>query len=114
MSSREVALLCARIAYRMKGEQVTVLNVRNLFPLADYFVIVTSNSRVHSQALCAEIEEELKNRKIQQLGIEGQEEGRWILMDYCDVIVHIFLEEVREYYDLEMLWGDAKKVKWKR
>jgi len=105
-----MAILVARTAYKMKGEDIVVLNVRKVFPLTDYFVIVTANSRVHSQALCTEILEEFEKKNLRPFGIEGYQEGRWVLMDYGDVVVHIFLIEEREYYDLEMLWGDAKKL----
>lgn len=110
---RDLALLCARTAYKMKGEEIVVFNVRKIFPLSDYFVIVTVNSRLHAQSLSLEIEHRLKDQQLHPLGVEGYEDGRWILMDYGDVIVHIFLKEVREFYDLEMLWGDARRIKWR-
>ena len=110
---RDVAILSARIAHRMKGEEIVVFNVRRIFPLADYFVIVTTRSRLHAQSLCSEIEHRLKEKGLLLSGMEGYEDGRWILMDYDDVVVHIFLEEVREFYDLEMLWGDARRIKWR-
>ena len=110
---RQIALKCARIANRMKANDITVLNVKRIFDLADYFVITSATSKLHARSIAREIETELDKMKITPLGIEGFETASWILLDYTDVVVHIFLEETRQFYDLEMLWGDARRIKWR-
>lgn len=109
---RQIALKCARIANRMKGEDITVLNVKRIFELADYFVITSATSKLHARAIAREIETELDKMGLAPLGVEGFDSAFWILLDYTDVVVHIFLKEMREFYDLELLWGDARSVKW--
>ncbi|MBI4617946.1 MAG: ribosome silencing factor [Planctomycetes bacterium] len=113
MGSREIALECARIAEGKKAERVVVLDVESLILITHYFVICSGNNRRQCQAIADEIRSTLKDKGAPKLGIEGYAEGRWILMDYEDVVVHIFLDEVRKYYDLELLWGDGVKVDWK-
>ena len=86
--------------------------MRDIIGVADYFVICTSGSRPQSRAIADEIELELKEEGFPHLGTEGREEASWVLLDYGGVVVHIFLEETRDYYQLEMLWGDAPKLDW--
>jgi len=113
LTPRQIALKCARIANRMKAENITVLNVKRIFDLADYFVITSATSRLHARSIAREIEAELDRIGVSPLGVEGFESASWILLDYTDVVVHIFLEEMREFYDLEVLWGDARRIKWR-
>ncbi len=113
LTPRRMALECARAAHRTKADRITVLNVSRVFPLADYFVIVSCTSRIHAKSVAAEIENTLAARGARPFGVEGLAEGGWILLDYADVVVHIFLEEIRAYYDLEILWGDARSIKWR-
>jgi len=94
-----------------KAENISALDVRGLTSLADYFVIATATSDTHAKALADYVEEEIKR----QYGevphhIEGKEWNRWIVLDYGDVIVHIMLPDVRDYYGIDWLWADAKKV----
>ncbi|RTZ59623.1 MAG: ribosome silencing factor [Gammaproteobacteria bacterium] len=94
-----------------KAENISALDVRGLTSLADYFIIATANSETHAKALSDYIEEEIKK----QTGelphhVEGREYNRWVVLDYGDVIVHIMLPEVRDYYGIDWLWADAKKV----
>ncbi len=79
---------------------------------ADYFVICTGINERQLQTIADEIKVKLKKRSIQNIGIEGYNEAKWILMDYGDVIVHLFSKEMRSFYELELLWGDAPKVTW--
>ncbi len=89
-----------------KGEDLLILDMRGL-TITDYFVIVTANSTTHAGAIMEEVERKLKLRGYHPIGIEGTPYNHWILMDYGDVVIHIFLDEVRQTYDLERLWYDA-------
>ena len=109
--ARELALAAARVAEEARGTDVRVLDLRGITELFDYFVVATGSSRRQLHAMADEIEQavkrELHDRK---RGGEGYEEGRWIVLDYGDVMVHLFDAEAREYWDLEHLWSDAKRV----
>lgn len=93
-----------------KGEDIVVLDVSEFTNIADYFVIATANSSVHAKALADYLTQELKKHGIEPDHIEGLENAHWILIDYLDTIVHIFQKEWREYYDLEWLYGAARRV----
>ena len=108
----ELAIDCARIAQDSRARDVLVLDLSVATPLVDYFVIATAGSRRQSNAIASDIDAEMKKRGEAKLGLEGSEEGRWILIDYGDFVVHVFNEEAREYYALEDIWGDAKPVEW--
>ena len=112
MSSRNKALLCAREAWRFKALDLMVLDVSRFSSFADYFIICSGKSSRQVQGIADNLENELKNRGIYPIGTEGKREGHWVLMDYGDVIVHIFYEPVRYFYDLESLWSDAAKIDW--
>lgn len=107
----DLALLAARVAAETRGNDIRVLDLRALTPVVDYFVIATGSSRRQMHAMADEIEKavktELHDRK---RGGEGYEEGRWIVLDYGDVMVHLFDAEARGYWDIEQLWSDAKQV----
>ncbi len=108
----EHARICARIAADNRAKDVLLLDLRQGTPLVDFFVIATANSRRQSHAIASEIDQEMKRIHEHKLGIEGSEEGRWILIDYGDFVVHIFSGESRTYYSLEEIWGDAPRVEW--
>ncbi len=84
--------------------------MKELSSFADYFVICSGRSDRHAQAIADAIKENLKEKQVTPLGIEGYREALWILMDYSDVIVHIFHEKTREVYELEKLWNDAPAI----
>ncbi|MFM9059549.1 MAG: ribosome silencing factor [Planctomycetaceae bacterium] len=109
--ARALALAAARVAEETRGTDVRVLDLRGLTEVVDYFVVATGSSRRQMHAMADEIEkavkQELHDRK---RGGEGYEEGRWIVLDYGDVMVHLFDAEAREYWDLEHLWSDAQRV----
>jgi ribosome-associated protein len=90
-----------------------VLDLRRLLFLTDYFVIATCDNSIQSRAITDDIERRLAETGLKPLGVAGRSEARWILMDYVDVVVHLFLPEARRYYDLELLWGDAPKARWR-
>ncbi|MEO0102288.1 MAG: ribosome silencing factor [candidate division WOR-3 bacterium] len=92
-----------------KGEDILALNLKRLSPITDYFVITTANSSVHAQSLADTILEGLKKEGQLPHHIEGYTGAQWILLDYIDCVVHIFLKEIREFYGLERLWGDAPR-----
>lgn len=92
------------------GKGIKVLETTDLTILADYFIICTATSTTHIKALADEVEKRMKELEEPLLHVEGYRAGGWILMDLGCVIVHIFLEEQREFYGMERLWGDAKTV----
>ncbi len=108
----EHSKLCARLADDNRGKDILLLDLRAATPLIDFFVIVSANSRRQAYAISSEIDVELKKLGETKLGIEGAEEGRWILTDYGDFVVHVFSEDARSYYALEEIWGDAPRVDW--
>lgn len=92
-----------------KGNDIQVIKIEELTIVADYFVICTANSNTHVRALADEVEYQLEEAGIKPDHIEGRATG-WVLLEYRGVIVHIFLEEARNYYNLERLWEDASKI----
>ncbi len=109
--SLQIALTAAKTAADNKGQNIVVLDMRQNTSLFDYFVIATGASRRQLHAISDEIEKtvalELKDKRI---GIEGYNESRWIVLDYGDVVIHVFDEETRQFYSLENLWADAVPV----
>jgi ribosome-associated protein len=97
----------ARAAFEMKAERLVALDVRALTSYADTFVLMTGRSDRHVRAIADSIIESFKAEGEKPLGVEGHDEGRWILIDLGDVIAHVFQSDVREEYDLERLWSDA-------
>ncbi len=109
MSSVERAVRCAELASDKKGFDIRVVDITGLSTIADLLVIISGQSDKQNQAICDHIRRELKKfGKVQ--GIEGETEGKWIVMDYSDVLVHIFHEEQRRRYDLDGLWEKATEV----
>jgi ribosome-associated protein len=106
----ERAFLAARTAEDNRGSDIVVLDMRELTSIFDYFVIVSGTSRRQLHAMSEEIDRVLADQGDHRLGIEGYGESRWILLDYGDVVVHLFEPETRAYYSLEQLWGHAKRI----
>ncbi len=105
------ALLAAQTAEENRGTNIVILDLRELTSMFDFFVLATGTSRRQLHAMSEEIDHALEDRMgDRRLGIEGYEESRWILLDYGDLVVHLFESETREYYGLEQLWGHAKRV----
>ncbi len=111
-SARTLAITCARVANEKKAKEIRVLDLRRLLYVTDFFVIASGRNRRQLQSITDEIREILPRRKAILLSLEGYKEGSWILLDCGDVVVHLFLDETRSYYDLEMLWGDVPRVRW--
>ncbi len=103
-------MLCLKAALEKKAQDPVLLELKGIASFTDYFLILSGKSDRQVQAIAQGIEETLKKRGVRPLGLEGTNEGKWILMDYEDVVVHIFLDPVRKFYDLEGLWIDAQRI----
>ncbi len=107
------AIVAARTAQENRGQEIVVLDMRKLTPMFDFFVLATGGSPRQLHAISEEIDRALeKGLGDRRLGIEGYEQSRWILLDYGDVVVHLFDADTRQYYALEDLWAGAKRVAW--
>ena len=104
------ALQCAEAALDKKAVDLVVLDVAALTSIADYLVICTGRSDRQVQAIAQAIDEHLRQHGHRPIAIEGMNRGQWVLLDYADVIVHVFYKPVREFYDLERLWEHAPRV----
>lgn len=109
-SSLELATICAKAALDTKAEDLVVLDVRELSSFTDYFVIMSGRSSRHVQGLAEALEKSMRSKRISSAKAEGIQEGMWVLLDFGDVVVHIFYHEQRSFYDLEGLWHDAPRV----
>jgi len=107
--SRPRAVAIAQAGLDKKAEDVLVLDVRGLTSYADYFVLMTADSERQAGAIADGVDEKLKASGATKVGVEGYESGRWILVDYGDVVAHVFSREARGFYDLEGLWADAPR-----
>jgi ribosome-associated protein len=111
---RELAVALARTLEVKLAEEVLILDMRKLMYLTDYFVLATARNVRHTQSLANELYRVMGERKKRPLAVEGLPEGHWVLFDVGDVVVHVFSAEKRKFYDLEHLWGDAPRCRWKR
>jgi ribosome-associated protein len=107
-----MAVAAARAAAAKQATGIVILDVRNLIGITDYFLIAGGSSDRQVRALAEEIERALKGEGQRPVRREGEREGRWVLLDYVDVVAHVFRDEERSYYDLERLWSDAPRVHW--
>ena len=103
-------MVLARTLDSKKGEDIKVLKTEDLTTLCDYFVLCTATSNTQIKAISDVCEEEMEKRGEPAHHIEGHREGTWLLMDFSSVVVHVFTDEARKYYDLERLWADAQEV----
>jgi len=110
LKSRDLAIQAAKAALQKKALDVTILDLSGLTVIADYFVICSGESTTQVKAVAEFLEQEFAKKRIRPLGIEGAAHSHWILLDYGDVIIHVFEKETRAYYNLEKLWMDAKVV----
>ena len=104
--NQEVKMICKAISSK-KGVLIKVLDVKDLTSVADYFILSSTRNKKQAQAAADAVEEKMKENNIRCLRKEGYREGDWILMDFSDVIVHIFTDDERRHYELDSLWGDA-------
>jgi len=107
---KAMALLAAAAALDRKAEDLTLLEVTELTGYADYFLLASGRSTRQASAIAERIERVLKKAGVKPLGIDGLKEGRWALLDFGDVVIHVFHTPLREFYDLDSLWADAPKV----
>ena len=103
-------LQCINTALQRKAKGLVVMNVKALSSFTDYFIICSGTSDRQVKAIASWLEETLKKAGMAPLGIEGKQGGQWVLMDYGDIIIHIFYDSVREFYDIERLWSEAPKM----
>jgi ribosome-associated protein len=109
--SKERAIKAAEAALDKKAADTVILELKDLTVIADYFVICSGDSTTQVKAIAENVEKKLKEDGIKPIGIEGNSSSLWILMDYGDVVVHVFENETRMYYELEKFWLDAPRIK---
>jgi ribosome-associated protein len=112
LKGSEIAEIGADAALDRRANDVVVLDLRGLSSVADFFIVCSGNSDTHVEGIANIIEEKLHEHNVRLWHREGGKRASWILLDYIDVIVHIFTEEAREFYGLERLWGDAPRTEY--
>ena len=110
MTSLEKAEFALRVAEERKAQAAVTLDLRKLTLVADFFLICEGTSAVHIRAVANALQEEFGKAGLRPLGCEGYREARWVLLDFGDLVIHIFAREEREYYALERLWADAPRL----
>jgi ribosome-associated protein len=110
LDGRDKALRCVKFALEKKAYDLVLMEVGRLTSLADYFLVCTGRSDTQVQAIAQGIEENLARVGVRPLSIEGYARGQWVVIDYGDVVVHVFYEPVRDFYDLDRLWARAPRV----
>jgi ribosome-associated protein len=110
--ARQFAIAAARAAHESRSEDVTLLDLRGLSPVADFFVICSGTSDRQMRAVFDAITDAGHEFGCRRYGAAGYDSATWMLLDFVDVVVHIFAPEYRQYYDLELLWGDAPRIDW--
>src|SRR5687768_7076634 len=114
MDSKKLARLCHDLADNKKAENIVILDVSKISSITDYFVIASGTSEPHLKAIVSEITDSLREEHgITPRAMDGEKRTQWQVLDYFDVIVHVMRADVREKYDLESLWGDAKRLRVK-
>ncbi|MDP3428379.1 MAG: ribosome silencing factor [Humidesulfovibrio sp.] len=113
ISTEEKGLLLARTLDEKQGEEIILLDVTGVCPIAEQIIMVTAKGQRHAQALSDALLHLAKERNIASLGQEGYQTGTWILLDFNDIIVHIFQEDLRGFYNIEGLWSEGRRVDWK-
>lgn len=112
-TTQELAVITAQVADTKKAQDVVILDVGSVLAITDLFVVSTGTSDRHVRTIAEEIQDQLKHLYSRSpLRVEGKDDARWVLLDYGDFIVHVFLEEARNYYDLERLWSDVTRIAW--
>ncbi|HXG60522.1 MAG TPA: ribosome silencing factor [Planctomycetota bacterium] len=109
-----MAVACAKVCEDKKATDVVILDLRKLTFIADYFVVCSASNERQARAMTEELRATMKEKGVRERGIEGVRDARWIVQDFGDFVVHIFHEDHRGFYDLEGLWADAPRVRWKR
>ena len=112
-NSLQRACLAAKTAMENRGRDVVLLDMRGLVKWVDYMVLVTGTSRRQIVSIADEIEKVLKEMGDKKIGTEGYQLGAWVVLDFEDILIHVFDDEKRHYYELENLWADAPRIDWK-
>ncbi|MBM7623121.1 ribosome-associated protein [Sporohalobacter salinus] len=113
METERLAEMIAETADDKKALDITILNLQGISIIADYFVICSGKTDIQVKAIARGINEKLADvSEVELQRKEGMDDAKWVLLDYADIIVHIFHQQEREFYDLERLWGDAERVDW--
>jgi ribosome-associated protein len=110
MEPLDKALLCLKLINERKASDPVLLEVGRLTSISDYFLVTSGNSSRQVQAISQHVSRRMKEEGFRPFGLEGQDEGHWVLMDYGEVVIHIFYQPLREFYDLEGLWIEAPRV----
>ena len=110
--SRELAILCARSCDDFRGKDTLILDVSHITPLFDCFVITTASNPRQLHAIAEGANAAMKEHGSPRISVEGKDSGNWVVQDYGDVVMHVFSPQGRDLYNLEGLWGDAKRVEW--
>ena len=108
--AKALALTAAKLAAERHCTNIVVLDLRDISPATDYFMIATGTSNRQMRSVADEICQAARDQGQQRFGRAGYDQARWILLDFVDVVIHIFDAEFRDYYDLELLWGDAERL----
>jgi ribosome-associated protein len=111
MEAFEKVKICGMLAEEKKAQDVVIMKLDDLTDIADYFLVASGTSERHVRTIADSVETGMKERGVKPYSVEGHRDGRWIIVDYQNIIVHIFLEQLRELYDLESLWIEAKKFR---
>ena len=111
---RQLAALAAQVCDEKKAKDIVVLDVSKITTISDYFIVCSTSNERQARAIADELRVQFKGMGIRELGVEGLEDARWVLQDFGYIVLHIFHETQREFYDIEGLWADAKKVRWKK
>ncbi|MFQ5575349.1 MAG: ribosome silencing factor [Terriglobia bacterium] len=114
VESDKLVKTAAQTADDKKAEDILVLNVREPLVITSYFLIMSGRSTRQVKELARSIRDKMSELRVKPIGAEGEEDGRWVLLDFGDLVVHIFTAEERGFYELERLWSDAPEVEWKK
>ncbi len=114
MTSLELAKKAAAILDDKKAMRLNLIKIQDISSLADYFIIANGTSNTHVRALSDELEQKLKAENVSPERIEGYRSDTWVLLDYGSVVVHIFTQDARDFYDLDRLWADGTKMDWEK
>jgi ribosome-associated protein len=111
LTSKKLSQKLAQLSWEKKGNNILILDVKGLTDVTDYFVLVTAESDPHVKAISDYLQDKLEKEKLKAWHKEGYQNLQWVLLDYIDVVVHIFREHTRQFYELEKLWGDARIIR---
>ena len=110
MTQKEMIETTVRALDLKRAEDIQVIGIKDLTVIADYFIIANGNSTTQTKALADEVEYQLKEKGVMPTRTEGYQGAQWIVLDYSDIVVHVFYKETRQYYNLERLWSDGENV----